>query len=171
MVAIKAAGADSFVARPDAGLFLFLLYGPDSGLVTERSKSLAQSALDDPNDAFALVRLDGDEIASDPNRLLDEAHQVALFGGKRAIWIRTGSRPIQAAIERLLAGPAPDARIVIEAGNLDKGPPLRAMCEKSPKAAAVPCSTDNEPVSCTLIDREPGTAGLKIDPAARQALL
>jgi DNA polymerase-3 subunit delta len=171
MVAIKAAGADAFLARPDPGVFCFLIYGPDSGLVTERAAQLAKSAVDDPNDAFSLVRMDGDDLASDPERLLDEAHTVALFGGKRAIWIRAGSRPIQAAVERLLAGPVPDARIVVEAGNLGKGAPLRTMCEKSPKAAAIPCFADNEAGISRLIDRELGAAGLTIDPNARQALL
>ncbi|BCJ89307.1 DNA polymerase III subunit delta [Terrihabitans soli] len=171
MVAIKAAGADAFVARPDPNVFCFLVYGPDSGLVAERAAHLAKSAVDDPNDAFSLVRIDGDDLASDPERLLDEAHTVALFGGRRAIWIRAGSRPIQAAVEKLLAGPAPDARIVVEAGNLGKGAPLRTMCEKSPKAAALPCFADNEAGISKLIDKELGEAGLKIDPNARQALL
>jgi DNA polymerase-3 subunit delta len=171
MVAIKAAGAESFVARPDPGLFCLLVYGPDLGLVAERSALLARSAVDDPEDAFALVRMDGDDLASDPERLLDEAHTIPLFGGRRAIWIRAGSRPIHAAVEKLLAGPAPDARIVIEAGDLRKGAPLRALCEKSPKAAALPCYADNEAAISKLIDRELAEAGLKIDPDARQALL
>ena len=55
MVAIKAAGAESFVARPDPGLFCLLVYGPDLGLVAERAALLARSAVDDPEDAFALV--------------------------------------------------------------------------------------------------------------------
>jgi DNA polymerase-3 subunit delta len=171
MVAIKAGGADAFVARPDSAVFCFLVYGPDLGLVTERAAHLAKAAVDDPNDAFALVRMDGDDLASDPDRLLDEAHTVPLFGGKRCIWIRAGSRPIQAAIDKLLAGPAPEARIVIEAGNLGKSAPLRTMCEKSPKAAAVPCYADSEAGIAKLIDRELSEAGLRIDPDARQALL
>lgn len=171
MVAIKAGGADAFLSRPDPAIFCFLVYGPDSGLVTERAALLAKSAVDDPNDAFSLVRIDGDDLASDPERLLDEAHTVALFGGKRAIWIRAGSRPIQAAVERLLAGPAPDARIVVEAGNLGKSAPLRTLCEKNAKAAAVPCFADSEAGISKLIERELSEAGLKIDPDARQALL
>lgn len=171
MVAIKAAGADAFMARPDPGVFCILVYGPDFGLVAERAAHLAKSAVDDPNDAFSLVRMDGDDLASDPERLLDEAHTMALFGGKRAIWIRAGSRPIQAAVERLLAGPVPDARIVVEAGNLGKSAPLRTLCEKSPKAAALPCFADNEAGISKIIDRELGAAGLRIDNDARQALL
>lgn len=171
MVAIKAAAADAAVARPDPGIFCFLVYGPDLGLVAERAQHLARSAVEDPNDAFALVRLDGDEIASDPERLLDEAHTVPLFGSRRALWVRAGTRPIHGAVEKLLSGPAPDARIVIEAGNLARSAPLRAICEKSAKAAAIPCFTDNEAAISRLIERELADAGLKIEPEARQALL
>jgi DNA polymerase-3 subunit delta len=171
MVAIKAGNADAFLSRPDSAVYCFLIYGPDSGLVTERAAQLAKSAVDDPNDAFALVRMDGDDLASDPEKLLDEAHTMALFGGKRAIWIRAGTRPIQAAIEKLLSGPVPDARVVVEAGNLGKSAPLRTLCEKNPKAAAVPCFADNEAGISKLIERELAEAGLKIDPDARQALL
>jgi DNA polymerase-3 subunit delta len=171
MVAIKAAGADAFVARPDPGLFCFLIYGPDLGLVAERAASLAKSAVDNPDDAFSLVKIDGDDIAADPERLLDEAHTMALFGGRRAIWIRAGSRPINSAVEKLLAGPAPDARIVIEAGDLRKNAPLRTVVEKSAKAAAVPCYADTTASISKLIDRELAEAGLKIDPDAREALL
>ncbi len=171
MVAIKAAAADAAVARPDPGLFCFLLYGPDLGLVAERAQHLARSAVDDPNDAFALVRIDGDEIASDPERLLDEAHTIPLFGGRRALWIRAGSRPIHSAVEKLLTGPTPDARVVIEAGNLGKSAPLRTLCEKSPKTAAIPCFADNDAAIARLVERELGEAGLRIDADARQALL
>ena len=33
MTAIKAADVDRFVARPDAGMPIVLVYGPDAGLV------------------------------------------------------------------------------------------------------------------------------------------
>ena len=35
----------------------------------------------------ALVRLEGDDLSSNASRLVEEAHTVPLFGGKRAIWI------------------------------------------------------------------------------------
>ncbi len=171
MVAIKAAAADAFVARPDPAQFCLLVYGPDLGLVAERAAQLAKSAVDDPEDAFSLIRLDGDDLASDPERLLDEAHTVPLFGGRRALWVRAGSRMFHTAVERLLAGPAPDARVVIEAGDLRKNAPLRTLVEKSAKAAAIPCYADNAAGIARLIDRELSEAGLKIDPAARDALV
>ena len=51
------------------------------------------------NDPFALVRLDGDALASDPARLVDEATTVPLFGGRRAIRVRAGSRNLASGVE------------------------------------------------------------------------
>src|ERR1700740_3532774 len=92
MVALRGKEIDSFLARPDAGRPIILLYGPDLGLVRERADALMASAVDDPNDPFSLVRLDGDELAAEPSRLVDEAMTVPLFGGRRAIRVRAGSR-------------------------------------------------------------------------------
>jgi len=171
MVEVKAGSVDAFLARKDPGAECILVYGPDSGLVNERAAALAKGAVDDPEDAFALVRLDGDTIASDPSRLVDEAHTMALFGGKRAIWVRLGTRPIQTAVTALLNGPPGEARVVIEAGELRKGHPLRALCEKSPRAAALPCYADNEAALARLVDGELARASLSIEPGARTLLL
>jgi DNA polymerase-3 subunit delta len=171
MVAVKAAGVDAFLARPDKAVVCVLLYGPDSGLVTERAGGLIKTVLPELDDTFGLVRLDGDDIASDPGRLLDEANSVSMFGGRRAIWIKAGSRAFQGAVEALLTGPAPDAFVVIEAGDLRKGAPLRALCEKNPRAAALPCFADNEAAIGRLIDADFSVAGITLDRDARTALV
>ena len=64
MVALRGKEIDAFLARPDPGRPIILLYGPDAGLVRERADALLASAVDDPNDPFSLVRLDGDVSAS-----------------------------------------------------------------------------------------------------------
>jgi DNA polymerase III subunit delta len=97
MVALRGKEIDAFLARPDPGRPIILLYGPDSGLVRERADALLASAVDDPNDPFSLVRLDGDELSAEPSRLVDEAMTVPLFGGRRAIRVRAGSRSFAAA--------------------------------------------------------------------------
>ena len=92
MVALRGKEIDSFLARPDSGRPIILLYGPDAGLVRERADALMASAVDDPNDPFSLVRLEGDELAAEPSRLVDEAMTVPLFGGRRAIRVRRFTR-------------------------------------------------------------------------------
>ena len=92
---------DAFLARPDPGRPIILLYGPDAGLVRERADALMASAVDDPNDPFSLVRLDGDELSAEPSRLVDEAMTVPLFGGRRAIRVRAGSRSFASGVDTL----------------------------------------------------------------------
>src|ERR1700704_6972937 len=99
MVAIKNRDADAFVARPSPAQPIVLLYGPDAGLVHERAEKIIKASVDDPNDPFALVRIEGDALASDPSRLVEEAHTVPLFGGRRAVWGKAGGREFAPAGE------------------------------------------------------------------------
>lgn len=162
---------DAALKRPDPRIGLYLIYGPDTGLVAERARRAAESGVDDPTDPFQLIRLDGDAVAGDPGRLADEAGTIGLFGARRAIWVRPTSRNLAAAVQPLLEAPPPDTRIVIEAGDLPKTSPLRALCEKSPHALAVPCYADTDRDLGAVVDDTLKRAGLTIDRDARTALL
>jgi DNA polymerase-3 subunit delta len=171
MVAIKTQDADAFVARPNPAQPIVLIYGPDAGLVHERAEKIVNASVADVNDPFALVRLEGDALASEPSRLAEEAHTVPLFGGKRAVWVKAGSRNFAAAVETVLTTPPADCRIVIEAGDLRRTAPLRTLCEKSKLAAAIGCYVDNERDLARLVDDEMKQARLSIAPDARAALV
>jgi DNA polymerase-3 subunit delta len=171
MVALKAGDVDRFVGRPDPNRPVVLVYGPDAGLVRERAEALITASVDDLRDPFALVRLEGEHLSSDPLRLVEEANTIPLFGGRRAVWLKAGSRNIAPAVEALLAAPASDCRVVIEAGDLKRNAPLRAMCERAPNAAALPCYADGERELARLIDDEMRSSGLTITAEGRAALL
>src|SRR5262245_5193544 len=138
MVAVKTAQVEAFVAKPNPAQPVGLVFGPDAGLVRERAQALIHSAVDDINDPFSLARLDGDEVAAEPSRLVEEATTVPLFGGRRAVWVKAGSRNLAPAVEALLAATSPDCRVVIEAGDLRRNAPLRVLCERDKNAAALP---------------------------------
>jgi DNA polymerase-3 subunit delta len=171
MTAIKASDVDRFIAKPDPAQPIVLVFGPDAGLVRERVDALIRASVDDPTDPFALARIEGDELAGNPVRLVEEAHTVPLFGGRRAVLVKTGVRNIASAVETVIAAPSSECRVIIEAGNLSKSAPLRALCEKAKVAAALPCYVDNERALAQLIDDEMRTANLAIAPDARVALL
>src|SRR6266436_3850017 len=157
VVALRGKDVDTFLARPDPGRPIILLYGPDSGLVRERAEALLASAVDDPNDPFSLVRLDGDELSAEPSRLVDEAMTVPLFGGRRAIRVRAGSRSFASGI-------------VIEAGELRPESPLRKACERAKTAVAIACYPDGERDLAKLIDEEFRPSKLRIAPDASAVL-
>jgi DNA polymerase-3 subunit delta len=171
MVARKGSDIDSFVARPDSARPVVLVFGPDAGLVRERAEALVRASVDDPKDPFQLARLDGDDLAGTPTRLIEEVSTVPLFGGRRAVWVKAGGRNIAPAVEPLLASPAPDCRVVIEAGDLKRSAPLRAICERSKHAVALPCYPDAERDLVRLIDTELRAEGLAISTDARSALV
>jgi DNA polymerase III subunit delta len=171
MVALRGKEIDSFLARPDPGRPIILLYGPDAGLVRERAEALLASAVDDPNDPFSLVRLDGDELSAEPSRLVDEALTIPLFGGRRAIRVRAGSRNFAGGVDALAEVPLKDCRIVIEAGELRAESPLRKACERAKTAVAIACYPDTERDLGKLIDDELKLSNLRIAPDARAVLV
>ncbi|MBD3849201.1 DNA polymerase III subunit delta [Bosea sp. SSUT16] len=170
MVAIKAHEADRTLARLDPAWRLILFYGPDAGLVSERAGNLARKSVDDPNVAFQLIRMDGDAVAADPLKLVDEANTIGLFGGRRAIRVSPTSKPLLAAVEPLLATPSQDALVIIEAGDLQRSNPLRTACEKAKSALAVPCYGDAARDLGSIIDEMIRTAGKTIDRGSRDHL-
>src|SRR5712691_3127902 len=167
MVALKSAQVDAFVARPNPAQPIVLVFGQDFGLVRERAEALIRASVDDPSDPFSLARLDGDELASEPTRLVEEASTIPLFGGRRAVWVKAGARNFAPAVEALVAAATPDCRVVIEAGDLKRNAPLRALCERAKNAVALPCYVDAEKDLARLIDEEMRAAGLTIAPDAR----
>jgi DNA polymerase-3 subunit delta len=171
VTAVKASDVDGLIRRgPDPRIAILLVYGPDTGLVFTRAKALAEAFVSDPGDPFAMVKIDGDVLAQDPGRLVDEAGTVGLFGGTRTIWVRSGSRNYAPAVEAALKAEIQNARIVVEGGDLAKSAPLRTLCEKSPKALALPCYPDDERALADLIDRTLQDQGLRIARDARDVL-
>jgi DNA polymerase III subunit delta len=116
MVAVAAKDAEAFVRSGYAQFAVILIYGPDEGLVSERAASIAKASVG--TDPANIMRLEGDAVSSDPLMLSDEANAISMFGGMRAIRVKTSNKSLVTALEPLLATPPVDARIIIEAGDI-----------------------------------------------------
>jgi DNA polymerase-3 subunit delta len=171
VVAVKTGDVAGALRRIPPGITVVLVYGPDAGLVGERARAAAEATVSDPNDPFQLVRIEGDAVAADPGRLADEAGTIGLFGGRRAIWVKPTSRNLAPAVEAVLAGSGQDAMVVIEAGDLARTAPVRTVCERSPKALALPCYADNARDLAAVVDETLRDASLRISPEARATLI
>lgn len=171
MVALKGAAVEAYLKRPDPGRPIALLFGPDAGLVSERAQALMTASVSDLADPFSLVRLEADELAADPARLVDEALTVPLFGGRRGIWVKAGSRDCTRAVEALLRADIRDCQVVIEAGDLHRSAPLRSVCERARTVAVIACYADAERDLLRLIDSDLRAEGLAITAQARGALV
>lgn len=166
MTVLRAGDIDRFLKEPDPKKPVVLVYGPDSGLVSERAGMVVRKMAGENADPFSLVQLDGDIVAGDPGKLIDEAQTIGLFGNHRVIRVRAGAKNFASAVEALLAKP-PQATVVIEAGDLRPTSPLRSICEKSQAAAVIPCYVDTDRDLARLIS----DSNLSFGPGAREELV
>jgi len=175
MAALKAHEVEGFVKRPDLSLRYVLVYGPDSGLVSERAEAIAAAHLKGNTDPFALVRLEGDAVTGDPPRLSDEMRTIGLFGGERVVRVRgaggAAAKSFAGIVQAVMGGPEPAASLVVEAGDLKAGTPVRKLFETSKAAIALPCYPDEARDLARLIDEEMAAAGLTMTAQARALVM
>ena len=173
MAEIKSHEFEGFLQKSARHYRLFVIYGPDRGLVAERAAQIAKTTGVDLSDGFALIRLDIGDIQADPGRLIDEVNAFGLFGGEKLIWIRGAANEKQ-LVDGLshLATHAPEGSyVLIEAGDLKKGSALRKVAESERSIACIPCYQDDARALSALIDAEMAGSNLRITPAARELLL
>lgn len=168
----KAHEVDAWLARPDRDAVVVLLYGPDRGLVAERARTFA-AALGLPlEDPFTVIRLDGSDCEKNPGRLIEEASTIPMFADRRLVWVDGAGAQKRFAdeVKALCDAPPAAAIVLIEAGDLKKGAPLRAAAESAAQAMALPCYADNDRDLDGVIDQELQKSGLRIEADARQLL-
>lgn len=130
-----------FLQKPDPSARVILVYGPDAGLVRERSDVVAKKIVPDLADPFRVSVLTTSIIADDPARLADEMAAQALGGGQRLVRITAATDSIAAALGTLIETMPPgDSLLLIEAGELEKRSKLRSLCENEGKSVyAIAC--------------------------------
>jgi DNA polymerase-3 subunit delta len=171
MAEVKSAQADSFIQRPDKIYGVFLLYGPDAGMVSERADALASNFGIDRTDPFALLRLDADAACAAPGALIDEVRSIGMFGGKRIVRISGSTRRnLAEALRPVLDFASQECRVIIEAADLKRDSALRKLVERSATGMAIPCYADDDRSLANLITAELQAAGLSIDRNAMQLL-
>lgn len=173
MAEIKSHEFDGFLQNAARNYRLFVVYGPDRGLVSERAAEIAAKTNVDLKDPFSLIKLDVGDLQNDAGRLLDEVNSIGLFGGEKLVWIR-GAANEKALVDSLqiIANDPPNGSfVIIEAGDLKKGAGLRKVAEPARTVATIPCYADDTRALNSLIDTELANENLRITPAARQVLL
>ena len=172
MAKIKAHEVDGFLSRTATGYRIFLVYGPDRGLVSERAALIAKAAKVPLDDPFAVIKLDGSTVNSDPARLLDECLTVSMFGGDRLVWLKDAGneRGLVEAVKTVSKAPLEGVTLIVEADDLKPSSGLRSTCESADTIMTLPCYSDDAKAVDMLIDRELAKEGLTISLDARQVL-
>ncbi len=140
-----------------------LVFGPDEGLVRERSILIAKQIVEDLQDPFLVANLDPDKLKAEPGILADEAAAISMMGGRRVIRVEGAAENVKKAAEQFLENPIGDGLIIVTAGNLKPSSGLRKLFEKAKNAAAIPCYEDNQATLTDLIHDIMRENGLSIE--------
>lgn len=157
---ISGARVQSFLRQPGAETAAILLFGTDRGLVHERARDLGKAAAQSLSDPFRVVEISGQDLKADPPRLIDEAAQFSMTGGRRVIFVMEASDAITPIFKEFLETAKIEALVIVEAGVLGTRSTLRKLFEKSSNAAAVGCYEDDETALRPVILETLGRHGL-----------
>ena len=159
---------EGFLAQPDPQTRVMLVYGPDTGLVSERGEALLRAVADDYDDPFQVSEVRGAELAgwTEYGRLAEAASSLSLLGGGRIVRVRGATDAHAAALNTFLDRAPGEGRMIYEAGDLRPSSTLRRACEKSGRAAAIPCYLDSSEDLVRLIQGSLRDAGLAVDSEA-----
>ncbi|MCJ8323888.1 MAG: DNA polymerase III subunit delta [Rhizobiales bacterium] len=167
---IKPAGIDNFIKSPTAGLRVILIYGPDRGLVAERTRALVKHFAGSLDDAFNISRMNGSDVTSDDSPLFDEYFSIPMFGGNKTLWLFDDGTQIQKPIKNLLDEKQDGNVVLIEGRDLKKTSALVKLCIKHKLAVSLPCYQDNMRDVSQLIQQILAADKLKISPDNLQYL-
>ncbi|MEM1193522.1 MAG: DNA polymerase III subunit delta [Pseudomonadota bacterium] len=175
MVALKGKAITGALARRDAAIAAFLVYGPDQGLVRERAKTLMAQVISDTTDPFNMLDLTDADIKADGARLTDEICALSFMGGERVIRLRAHGEAAAPAVVNLLTALdqghlKPNGIVIVEAGDLGPRSALRKAFEKAKAAATMPCYIDGPAVTRKLAQEMASDHGLTFDADALSLL-
>ncbi len=164
---IKPAQIASFLRQPDSAVRAILVYGPDGGLVRERTEILARNVLgEDLSDPFRCTALYGETLANDSARLADEAAALSLIGGSRVVFIRKAVDSLTPVFKSFFSDPVGESLILVEAEELSARSSLRKAFEDSSLAAALPCYGDEGAGLASVIEEILRDHGVSVSRAA-----
>jgi len=153
-VKVSAGRVDGFIAQPDPAVRAVLIYGPDSGLVRERSLKLSRQIVPDLHDPFRVAELSGAHVSDAPARLADEILAMSFGGGQRLVIVRDAGDPLSTHLKSALEAArvaSANSLVVVESGNLSGRSSLRKLAESRDDCAALPCYPDDEEGRARLV--------------------
>jgi DNA polymerase-3 subunit delta len=173
---LKPSEIAAFLRKPKESAPAVLIYGPDEGLVRERSKMLAKAIAGDINDPFRVATLELSDIKDDPARLRDEAEALSMIGGKRVVLISGATDALGGPMGKFLEeceaeGGQPVSLVIVSAGDLGPRSSLRKAFESAKLSPAIPCYSDDAGSLESMILDELAVAGLAAEQDALDFLV
>lgn len=164
----------NFLSRPPDDILGVLFFGPDGGLVKERSDIMVKHFCDTPDDPFSTTVITADDLTRDPAKLADEMSALSFLGGRRLIRLRLDHERSGAAISKIINSFDVDphkaeARLIVEAGDLSTRSTVRKAFEAAGQFASIGCYADNARDVANIVRASLSEKGLSITPDALNA--
>ena len=165
---------NSFLNRPPDDIIGVLFFGPDGGLVKERSQVMVQHFCDTPDDPFSTTVITADDLTGDPAKLADELSALSFLGGRRLVRLRLDHERMGTAIAKIIKNfdthpEKAEARLIVEGGDMSARSAVRKAFEAAGHFASIGCYPDNARDLGNLIHTSLSAKGLSISPDALNA--
>lgn len=167
---ISGRSTEGFLRGVGPEVAAILLYGPDAGLVRERSDRLVAATAGDAADPFAVSEIPVERLREQASLIADEAAALTFSGSRRIVRLRGAGDGQTRAIEGFLRAPG-GGLLVVEADDLGPRSSLRLLFEGADHGAAVPCYREEGEDLGRFIADELRRAGLGLNPDAREYLV
>ena len=140
---ISGSRISNFLKQPQEKILGVLFFGPDQGLVKERSKHITKSVIEDLKDPFRVNELTPAELKENPPLLIDQASQLSFSAGKKVVRVVDANDALSDIFKKFLSSSSNHTLVVAEAGNLTPRSSLRKLFENSKVGAAIGCYEDD----------------------------
>ena len=151
-----------FLQQPNDDIVGLLLFGPEQGLILERSQIVTKTIVRDLSDPFRFSVFSCAALKADPPLLGDQAAQLSMTGGRKVIRIIDANDSISDIFKIVLDSSHSQTLVVAEAGSLTPRSSLRKLFENSTKGAAIGCYEDNANVLQSVITETLNRFGLTV---------
>lgn len=141
----------SFLRKPPPDIRAALLYGTDTGLISERGKALALLYAADPEDIFSVTRIDGDRLVNEPGLIADSAASIAMFSDTRLVMVKGRGSDLFEACKLALAIDLNESFVVVEASETTTRHALVKLFEGAGNAASIGCYEDSDTDIAALV--------------------
>ena len=167
MTAIKAYQVDDFLSKTPTGSGIYLLYGPDVGLVNERGRLLAQTVAD--QNGSEIVHLSKAELDNEPDRLAILLKTPSLFGSLPVIRLSDMDSKLFSAIQPVIENKL-ETVLILEAASLNPKDKLRSTLERAQNCWTLPCYADDRRTINNLINQMLGENQIRISQKTQNML-
>lgn len=126
-----------------------LVYGPNTGGVSDLYNKIAAQIVTDLNDPFLVSNIDTKKLEEDKTILLDELNSIPMFGGKKLVIIKNAegselAKIIEESLESLPEDAHKNCFLLITGGDLDAKSALRKFYEAGKNIASIACYEEDE---------------------------